>query len=226
MQRLPRQIYLWSSAFLQSAFYFDALLKSPFKALKRRARRRADQRWIGRDPRTGCRPGGIRRLRRHGRDAAPGALLSVVSDIGVAMPVTWGAGTATEHRRRRLLMPANAAGSRSRIARRSDSEHTERYGRPVGWALMASAVEKIGFPMVLLAMVFFQNWEGLLITVGAETLITVAALAMVMKRQRLEYVVKGIAVTPIRYALLACELVTIARFASDMWLTRNRRWRK
>ena len=35
VQRLPKQVYLWSSAFLQSAFYFDALLKSPFKALKR-----------------------------------------------------------------------------------------------------------------------------------------------------------------------------------------------
>ena len=36
VQRLPKQMYLWSSAFLQSAFYFDGLLKSPFKALKRR----------------------------------------------------------------------------------------------------------------------------------------------------------------------------------------------
>jgi glycosyltransferase involved in cell wall biosynthesis len=38
VQRLPKQMYLWSSAFLQSAYYFDALLKSPFKALKRRHR--------------------------------------------------------------------------------------------------------------------------------------------------------------------------------------------
>ena len=40
VQRLPKQLNLWSSAFLQSAFYFDALLKSPFKALKRRRMRR------------------------------------------------------------------------------------------------------------------------------------------------------------------------------------------
>ncbi len=40
VQRLPRQIYLWSSSFLQSCYYFDPLLRSPFKALKRwRARR-------------------------------------------------------------------------------------------------------------------------------------------------------------------------------------------
>ena len=30
-----RQVYLWSSSFLQSCYYFDALLRSPFKALKR-----------------------------------------------------------------------------------------------------------------------------------------------------------------------------------------------
>ncbi|HUF88648.1 MAG TPA: glycosyltransferase [Gemmatimonadota bacterium] len=33
--RLHKQLYLWSSAFMQSAFYFDTLLWSPFKALRR-----------------------------------------------------------------------------------------------------------------------------------------------------------------------------------------------
>ena len=91
---------------------------------------------------------------------------------------------------------------------------------------MSSAVEKIAFPSVLLAMALLGNWEGLLITVCAETLLTTAALMIAMKGQRLEYLVKGIAVTPIRYALLASELVTIARFTSDLWVTKNRSWRK
>ena len=30
IQRLPRQIYLWSSSFLQSCYYFDPLVRSPF----------------------------------------------------------------------------------------------------------------------------------------------------------------------------------------------------
>ena len=72
----------------------------------------------------------------------------------------------------------------------------------------------------------FRNWEGLLVTVGAETFLTVTALVIVMKGRRIEYLVKGIAVTPVRYVLLAFELRTIARFASDLWLTNNRRWRK
>jgi hypothetical protein len=47
-----------------------------------------------------------------------------------------------------------------------------------------------------------------------------------MKGQRLEYAIKGLAVTPIRYALLGMDLLTIGRFATDVWLTNNRRWRK
>jgi hypothetical protein len=150
-------------------------------------------------------------------------MLSVITDIGNRMPGAWrGGGTTTaapvsSDERRRIQEPYRQAFGR---------QHTERYGRPVGWAVMAAAIEKIGFPTVFLAMTFFRNWEGIIVTVVAETLITVLVLAVVMKRQRLEYVVKGIAVTPIRYALLVWELVTITRFASDMWLTRNRRWRK
>ena len=35
LTRLPYQLYLWSSSFLQSLWYFDALAKSPLKAFRR-----------------------------------------------------------------------------------------------------------------------------------------------------------------------------------------------
>ena len=63
VQRLPKQIYLWSSAFFQSAFYFDALLRSPFKVVKRWRRARRSE--IGRGPAAGCRIGWIRGVRRY-----------------------------------------------------------------------------------------------------------------------------------------------------------------
>ena len=61
MQKLPRQTYLWSSSFLQSCYYFDPLVRSPFRMIKRwlngsggktsRAPRlrpdRPSRRWIG-----------------------------------------------------------------------------------------------------------------------------------------------------------------------------------
>ena len=37
---------------------------------------------------------------------------------------------------------------------------------------------------------------------------------------------KGLAIIPLRYALVVMELVTLARFASDLWITKNRNWRK
>jgi glycosyltransferase involved in cell wall biosynthesis len=223
VQRLPKQIYLWSSAFLQSAFYFDALLKSPFKVLKR---------WRighGLTGGSGGSGGGLEPALASAGSIAyagasgmpPNALLAL--DITNALPSGWvraGAGARAASdvgERRRIQAPdRNAFGH----------QHTRTYGRPVGWVLLSSAVEKIGLPTVLLMMVAFGNWEGLIITIVAETILTVTALVVVMQGRRLEFFIKGIAVTPIRYALVAAELVTIARFASDVWLTRDRRWRK
>jgi hypothetical protein len=153
-----------------------------------------------------------------------GSLFSVASGNRGALSIEWpGAATGSSasplptRERREVQEPYRQAFGR---------EYTKAYGRPAGLVLMSSAVEKICFPTVLLTMSLFGNWEGVIVTVCAETLLGVTVLAAVMKGQRLEYLLKGIAVTPVRYALLASELVTIGRFASDMWLTKNRRWRK
>ena len=238
VQRLPRQVYLWSSSFLQSSFYFDALLKSPFKAHRRWRLRRADNDSNG--PRPTSRQQTIPshaagRLEPavaaagHATSAGSAAmsldsLFSMASGNRGALSIGW-LGTATgssasplpTRERREVQEPYRQAFGR---------EHTKTYGRPAGLVLMSSAVEKICFPTVLLMMGLFGNWEGLIVTVGAETLLCVTALVAVTKGQRLQYLFKGIAVTPVRYALLASELVTIGRFASDIWLTKDRRWRK
>ncbi len=217
VQRLPRQMYLWSSAFLQSSFYFDSLLKSPFKALKRR--RRANNGTKG-GTRTTVPTRAVAYAGTGG--ASPHALLSVATDLSLRSP--W-----------RLRTPEPDPGSFTATDRRMVREpyrqafgkaHTEQYGRPAGWAVMSAAIEKVAFPVAILMMALVGNWEGVFVTIGGETFLTLTALVIAMKGQRLEYLVKGLAVTPIRYALLAWELVTIARFASDLWLTRNRRWRK
>jgi hypothetical protein len=103
---------------------------------------------------------------------------------------------------------------------------TEELGRPAGWIVALSAVEKVFFPVTLLILAILRAWEPLAITVAAETAICIFALGAVMKGRRLEYVAKALLVTPIRYALLAAELVTLGRFANDLWITKNRSWRK
>ena len=103
---------------------------------------------------------------------------------------------------------------------------TGEFGRPAGWTLALSAVEKVFFPTSLLIMAILRMWEALAVTAIAETTICLLALCFAMKGRRLEYLLKGLVSTPIRYALVGFELLTIGRFATDIWITNNRKWRK
>jgi glycosyltransferase involved in cell wall biosynthesis len=230
VQRLPRQIYKWSSAFLQSCYYFDPLLRSPFKALKR---------W--------------RSQRRPGGSGSPRRLsITVPSFADTSLPTfaTAGSGRVADQQPASLshspIRMSNAiadgapykapffgrSGQRDRRVIREPYRQpfgrtrTEEFGRPAGWILALSAVEKVFFPVALLIMAVLGMWEALAVTAAAETAICVLTLCIAMKGRRLEYLLKGLLSTPIRYALLGYELVTIGRFAADVWITDNRKWRK
>lgn len=169
--RVPGQIYLWSSSFLQSCYYFDELMRSPFKALRRYRRRKVEEAELAKGL-------GDKRVRQE------------------PYRQTFGADTTAE------------------------------YGRPIGWVLFMSAFEKVAFPTALLIMILLQLWEPLAVTLVAETAVATGILVTVAKGHRLQYLFKGLLVTPLRYAVLLFDLVTIGRFAADLWLFRNRRWRK
>lgn len=170
---IPHQIYLWSSSFLQSCYYFDELLRSPFKAFKRWRHRREEKKSTDNQP-------------------------------------------SIEDKRIYKEQYRQAFGM----------EYTKKYGRPIGWVLFMSAVEKIAFPTVLVIMLILQLWEPLALTLLLETLLSLTILTIVAKGRRLEYLFKGILVTPIRYTVLFSELFTIGRFASDLWIFKDKRWRK
>jgi glycosyltransferase involved in cell wall biosynthesis len=226
VQRLPRQIYLWSSAFLQSCYYFDPLLKSPFKALKRRLQGR----WRSNDGATRIREtstfayaGGPRPL-HFGDPLAYSMSTDRQAATTTGGPTTGQAAVMDRRAREPQGSDRRVIGEPYRQAFGRD--RTLRHGRPAGWMLMMSAIEKVFFPTALLIMIILRNWNGLALTVAAEALIGVLILAIVMKGQRLEYMAKGLAVVPIRYALMTSELFTLTRFASDLWITNNRKWRK
>lgn len=168
VQRLPRQVYLWSSSFLQSCYYFDPLLRSPFKSFKRWRKRRKDKQR------------GIEELR--------------------------------------LI--------KEQYRQPFGDQHTKEYGRPVGWAMLLSAIEKIGFPTALIVMTILRMWEPLAVTLIAEVIVSLAVLFTVGTGRRLEMVLKGIVMTPVRYAMILADTITISRFAIDLWITGNRKWRK
>lgn len=168
VQRLPRQVYLWSSSFLQSCYYFDPLLRTPFKLFKRARKKREEKK------------SGVADLRK----------------------------IAEQYRQ-----PFG-------------EKYTLEYGRPIGWAMFLSAVEKIGFPTALIIMIILRMWEPLAVTLIAEVIVSLAVLFVVGKGQRLAMVAKGIIMTPVRYAMILADTITIARFAGDLWITGNRKWRK
>ncbi|MFU8832576.1 MAG: glycosyltransferase family 2 protein [Wenzhouxiangella sp.] len=172
IQNLRRQTYLWSSSFLQSCYYFDPLLRSPFKAWKRRQKAKAET------------------------SGKEGEEIQQKRKIKEAYRQPFG------------------------------NEYTREYGRPLGWVYFLSAIEKIGFPTALLIMAILHLWEPLLITVAAETLIAITLLGIAAPRRKTRLMLKGLITTPIRYLMLMNDLITITRFTVDLWITRNRKWRK
>jgi glycosyltransferase involved in cell wall biosynthesis len=224
VQRLPRQLYLWSSSFLQCCFYFDDLLRSAPRGIrawmtrKRKVERPAPQ------------PVTV------GAGAVP-ALAGAGSIPGAAMPSVSPSWAPETIERRTAVETADAAlrTEPSGIERRRIAEpyrqpfgveYTKRNGRPIGWVLLTSAIEKIAFPASLIIMIVLRAWEPVVVTVVAETIIALGALVIVARGQRLEYLAKGILISPMRYALIFWDAITIGRFATDLWVTRNRKWRK
>ena len=166
IQRLPRQIYLWSSSFLQSCYYFDPLMRSPFKVLKRwRARKRpGDQRGRTNNLKTPVpAPAGARfGLLATAAAGSPGTPRFIPqSNPSLRM--------ANAEHREQLVPPAGLGRSPDSADRRLIREpyrqafgrtRTEELGRPAGWILMMSAIEKVFFPTVLVIMVILRWWES------------------------------------------------------------------
>lgn len=221
--RLPRQVYLWSSSYLQSCFYYDALLRSPLLAVRR---------WITRSngaPQRGAQAPaqGMPAMAVAGAVAAGDPSMGAMLRTATAAAGLTGSGGGVVDVPGDVLEP-RADRRRVREAYRQPfgREHTQRFGRPVGWLLAAGLVEKIFFPIALLLMLVLAQWEALLVTMGFESVLALVALVIVMKGQRIQYFFKGLAVMPLRYALIASEVVTLGRFVTDLWITKNRKWRK
>jgi glycosyltransferase involved in cell wall biosynthesis len=172
VQRLPRQVYLWSSSFLQSCYYFNDLMWSPFKAPKRLA------------------------LRLKNKASGETRRVEEMRHVQEAYRQPFG------------------------------ERFTRENGRPIGWVIFMSAFEKIGFPTAVIILILLRMWEPLAVTVIAEVLLSAFVLAAVSKGERLKGFFAALLVTPLRYALMAWDVVTILRFAIDLWITGNRKWRK
>lgn len=165
--RLPQQLYMWSSSFLQTCYYFDQLMRSPFKAFKRYRK---------------------------------------------------------EH-----SVPAETLEMRKvkeQYRQPFGDDYTRKYGRPIGWVMFLSAFEKVSFPTAVLIMMLMGWWQVLGVTLLAESLVALVTLTAAAKGYRLEFLLKGILVTPVRYIVILFDAFTMLRFAADIWIFKNKRWRK
>jgi hypothetical protein len=223
VQRLPRQLYLWSSSFLQCCYYFDDLLRSAPRGIRAWLRRPIAM---------------SRATPKSATVAGPNApAFAVAGAAGSAIPQAVPSWSPDTMQRSATAAPAGLATAvqpsgieRRRIAepyrQPFGADHTKRAGRPIGWVLMTSALEKIAFPATLIIMIALRRWEPLIVTIVAETVVAMTALVIVARGERLAYLVKGLLIAPLRYGLILWDAITIGRFATDLWVTRNRKWRK
>jgi len=224
VQRLPRQLYLWSSSFLQCCYYFDDLLRSAPRGIRAWLRRPIAMSRSAPKPSTVAGPNApaFAVAGAGGGSAIPQAVPSWSPDTMQRSATAPSADLAT------AVQPSGI--ERRRIAepyrQPFGADHTKRAGRPIGWVLMTSALEKIAFPATLIIMIALRRWEPLIVTIVAETVVAMTALVMVARGERLAYFVKGLLIAPLRYGLILWDAITIGRFATDLWVTRNRKWRK
>jgi glycosyltransferase involved in cell wall biosynthesis len=232
LSRLPRQVYLWSSSFLQSCYYFDPLIRSPFKSLQRWiAGRRAALTAYRRHRLSGPAPTSVR-VAMAGVPAVAQVGMANVQIPAFARYANVPAGDLlAEGANSQSVMSSGTPRGERRIAAEPyrqafGRDRTLRMGRPAAWMLLTGALEKVFFPTALVIMLLLRNWHGVALTVGLETSVALLALVLVAKGERVAYLFKGLLVVPIRYALVAADLVTIGRFATDLWITQDRKWRK
>ncbi len=105
-------------------------------------------------------------------------------------------------------------------------EITKKYGRPLGWIIFTSALEKIAFPVTMLILIILQLWEPLVLTMAIESSLSTLILVVVAPGNRFFAFLKSVLMIPLRYSMLMYELLTIGRFANDLWISRKRNWRK
>jgi glycosyltransferase involved in cell wall biosynthesis len=106
------------------------------------------------------------------------------------------------------------------------AEYTTKYGRNIGWFVFTTVLEKIAFPTFLIVIILLRQWEILLITFSAEVLFYAVVIASISKKNRVNKFFKAIAFSPIRYSIIIFDLVVIVNFMLELWITKNRSWRK
>ena len=98
-------------------------------------------------------------------------------------------------------------------------------GRPIGTGMLLLALERIGYPVTVVALALVGAWGALALMVGAEVALTLAiTLWLAGSGHRGAALLQGLAATPLRYALILLDPPAMLWFAGRLWLARKHRW--
>ncbi len=172
LERFPKQAIAWSSAFLQSCYYFNSLVCTPFKS--------------------------------------PAALFRYIKN----------------KLNSKYQQIVNKRKIQEAYRQAFGVEFTKKYGRPIGWFIFTSLFEKLAFPTIMIIFVILGLWKAFAFTLLAELTIYTFVIVLLHRRNRFKDALKSIAYTPVRYSILLLDIYVIVNFVKDIWITKNREWKK
>lgn len=167
IQNLPKQVFIWSSGFVQSCYYFNHLLIKVYKHINVHRRNTGNAKFRER-----------RKIKEQYRQS-------------------WG------------------------------EKYTLKHGRPISIYIFTSLIEKILFPLFIIFSVAFKNWDVLMITLGAESILVGLVTVWTEKGwKRIKTFLKSILIAPIRYMVLFVDLFVILKFIKDIVFNTKESWKK
>lgn len=100
------------------------------------------------------------------------------------------------------------------------AERTHAFGRPVGWALVCTALDKVAVPAAVLALFLIGAWSWLAAALAVETGVWLALLALAAPHARIATLARGLVVAPLRYLEIVADAMAVARFIAERRSTR------
>ncbi len=104
-------------------------------------------------------------------------------------------------------------------------QYTKQLGRPSGWMIFSAILEKASYTFILWGLVVISAWWSLAATITLDMIFFTLFLTVFSTGRRLEFAVKGVLSTPLRYGMMVLDVVVLAQFLFDL-ATGRRDWRK
>ncbi len=100
---------------------------------------------------------------------------------------------------------------------------TREQGRPIGWVLVSTSLEKLALPAMLLTLLAIG--QGALVgwVLAVELALWLTVLVVVSREQRLATALRGLAIAPLRYVALVADVAGVFGFMRERWQTRGTR---